>query len=169
MGAIMCSAKQGNIKKTKSSTRQYLEQRIVVSEVVSCPIMYSARQDNVIETQSSAQQDLERRKKVSAKVQNNVTMLRRHRFLSCEIWARETSKHSDYGRNDVQCKTRQCYEDLEFNPSISWAKNKSKRGGFEHDNIQCKTIQNDVMVKYNSVQWDLSKEKVSVVVLSMIM
>ena len=48
MGAIMCSAKQGNIKKTKSSTRQYLEQRKTVSVVVLSIIIYNARQDKMM-------------------------------------------------------------------------------------------------------------------------
>ena len=53
MGAMMCSAKQDNVKKTQSSTRQYLEQRIKVSMVVSCTITNSARQDNVMNKQIS--------------------------------------------------------------------------------------------------------------------
>jgi len=48
MGAMMCSAKQDNVKKTQSSTLQYLEQRIVVSEVVLSMIIYSARQDKMM-------------------------------------------------------------------------------------------------------------------------
>ena len=48
MSTMMCRAKQDNVKKTNSSTRQYLEQRIVVSEVVLSMIIYSARQDKMM-------------------------------------------------------------------------------------------------------------------------
>jgi hypothetical protein len=48
MGTKMCSAKQDNVKKTQSSTRQYLEQRKTVSVVVLSIIIYNARQDKMM-------------------------------------------------------------------------------------------------------------------------